>query len=183
MLVAGLFHWHSSSRVFYFISLRMRRQLSLAMHDGNDADSMGLWGNTFAKVGSPDERASNAEVQKGLRAALKSSYFMASRYTNAAPPPYSASQAAPGPRRNPPQYSLPTRFTIGDTQTDGPLVTVPQVKGHLALLHAFSKLKQHVIGYQGDLPFAPADAEKRWAWFVNMSVERSVNFTMHKGVR
>jgi hypothetical protein len=72
---------------------------------------------------------------------------------------------------------------VGKKRTDGLLVTIPQVKGHLALLHAFSKLKQDVAEWTEDIPHMPADAEKRWAWFVNMSVERSVTFQPHMVLR
>jgi hypothetical protein len=39
----------------------------------------------------------------------------------------------------------PTNFTIGGQQTDGTLVTISRIKGHLALLNAFSALKQEVL--------------------------------------
>ncbi|KAH6891590.1 hypothetical protein BKA70DRAFT_851242 [Coprinopsis sp. MPI-PUGE-AT-0042] len=95
---------------------------------------------------------------------------MLSQRTDAPPPDYGSDST--GPPLSPPGYTFPTSFTVGDRQTDGLLVTIPQVKGHLALLHAFSKLKQDVAEWKGEVLHMPADAEKRWAWFVNMSVER-----------
>ena len=67
-------------------------------------------------------------------------------------------------------------FSIGKKRaTNGPLVSVAQVKGHLALLHAFQGLK-HALEYQQEdpdtLPDMPGDKAKRWAWFVHVAVER-----------
>ncbi|KAH6879930.1 hypothetical protein BKA70DRAFT_1447632 [Coprinopsis sp. MPI-PUGE-AT-0042] len=69
-------------------------------------------------------------------------------------------------------HAAPVSFSIGGQRTDGPLVTIPRIKGHLALLNAFSELKQEVMECMDEVPQMPVDAEKRWAWFVNLSVER-----------
>ncbi|KAF6750994.1 hypothetical protein DFP72DRAFT_817051 [Ephemerocybe angulata] len=76
----------------------------------------------------------------------------------------------------PPKYTFPTSFTIGGRQTIKILVDVPEIKGHLALLHAFDALKREVRGWepetQGGLETMPFDKEKRWAWFVGLAAER-----------
>jgi len=79
----------------------------------------------------------------------------------------------------PPTYTVPTRFTIGQSLTDGPLVSVPEIKAHLALLHAFAELKGSVDAVEMPVVVnVPQDKEKRWAWFVGCAVERCVNFGM-----
>lgn len=107
----------------------------------------------------------------GAKAVPKSKASMDYQPTGVAPLVYGA---APGPSRNPPPYTFPATFTVGGKQTEGLFVTITPVKGHLALLHAFFKLKQDVMEWKADIPQMPVDAEKRWAWFVNVSVERSV---------
>ncbi|KAF8165958.1 hypothetical protein B0H34DRAFT_648995 [Crassisporium funariophilum] len=96
--------------------------------------------------------------------------------TDLAPPVYS-----PTPTPNdssgveagvPPVYTAPTRFAIGSSRTDEPLVKIPQVKDHLALLHAFAELRKQVEGLQIKIPNMPQDKERRWNWFVALSVER-----------
>jgi hypothetical protein len=88
-------------------------------------------------------------------------YFTADSLTN-----------SPGP---PPTYTAPTQFSIGSQITPEPLVNISQIKAHLALLHAFAKLKKEVEGLQeGTIPQMPADLERRWAWFVALAVHRSV---------
>ncbi|KAF5334224.1 hypothetical protein D9611_014332 [Ephemerocybe angulata] len=76
----------------------------------------------------------------------------------------------------PPKYTFPTSFTIGGRQTIKVLVDVPEIKGHLALLHAFDALKREVRGWepeaQGGLEMMPFDKEKRWAWFVGLAADR-----------
>ncbi|KAG6811588.1 hypothetical protein H0H92_006711 [Tricholoma furcatifolium] len=78
----------------------------------------------------------------------------------------------------PEYYSLPPTFGIGRKHTPH-LVNVAQIKGHLALLNAFTNLQSHVRG----LTWSPADSEEairdmpfnvdtRWVWFVSMAVER-----------
>ncbi|KAF8816814.1 hypothetical protein BYT27DRAFT_7333232 [Phlegmacium glaucopus] len=73
---------------------------------------------------------------------------------------------------SPPTYIAPTQFKIGFEGTQEPLVNISQVKGHLALLHAFAELKKQVEGLQEAIPHMPADLERRWAWFVALAVER-----------
>lgn len=97
--------------------------------------------------------------------------------TSAPPPLYSAT--AP-PTENvesqPPQYTFPTSFKVGGVRTDGLLVSIPQIKGHLALLRAFGNLKSEVESCQNDILHMPLDKERRWAWFVGLSAERYVFF-------
>ena len=54
------------------------------------------------------------------------------------------------------------------------LVNISQVNGHLVLLHAFAELKNQVEKLHQSVSHMPAQPDKRWAWFVAMSVERSV---------
>ncbi|KAH6879614.1 hypothetical protein BKA70DRAFT_1345463 [Coprinopsis sp. MPI-PUGE-AT-0042] len=74
----------------------------------------------------------------------------------------------------PPQYAFPSSFSIGGKQTEGLLVTIPQIKGHLTLLHSFMGLK-HSLEFQQateEIPDMPGDRAKRWVWFVHVAVER-----------
>jgi hypothetical protein len=73
-----------------------------------------------------------------------------------------------------PQTTFPTTFRVGRKQTNGPFVTISQIKGHLALLNAFVKLKQTVMECQDTNSHMPSNAERRWIWFVNLSTERQV---------
>ena len=82
----------------------------------------------------------------------------------------------------PPTYTAPTQFSIGSHLTPEPLVNIPQIKAHLALLHAFAEFKKEVEGLQeGTIPQMPADLERRWAWFVAMAVQRSVSIYCDAG--
>ena len=77
----------------------------------------------------------------------------------------------------PPPYHAPTRYAIGDTVLDAPLVSIHQLKGHLALLRAFKALKTNIQDKRPDELQLPAavnelDKDKRWAWFVGLAVER-----------
>ncbi|KAI6043661.1 hypothetical protein EDC04DRAFT_2951511 [Pisolithus marmoratus] len=62
------------------------------------------------------------------------------------------------------------------TQSKVHLVTPSQLKGHLALLHAFHELKKKVQDSVGakfpDCHPRTLDGERRWAWFVALAVER-----------
>ena len=78
-----------------------------------------------------------------------------------------------------PRYDFPTKFKIGRVFTNGLLVNVDQIKGHLALLEAFSNLKTQVDGLTLGIPKMPDDLEKRWVWFVGLAVERYVS-TSHR---
>ena len=90
-----------------------------------------------------------------------------------APPGYTSLPPTQVPP--PPTYTVPTRFTIGQSLTDGPLVSVPEIKAHLALLHAFAELKDSVDAVKRPIVVnVPQDKEKRWAWFVGCAVERCV---------
>jgi len=85
----------------------------------------------------------------------------------AEPPP-------PPPPRPPAPFRRRAR-----TQGQGALqlVTPTQLKGHLALLHAFHALKVSVQDGK-DIRFPAAarklDERRRWAWFVALAVERYV---------
>ncbi|KAF8076953.1 hypothetical protein FPV67DRAFT_1473294 [Lyophyllum atratum] len=76
-------------------------------------------------------------------------------------------------RRDP--HAASTTFPIG-SQTTEPLVFVSEVRGHLALLHAFATLRWQVDAYditaQWAVPFVPQDTDMKWAWFVGLAVER-----------
>jgi hypothetical protein len=83
-------------------------------------------------------------------------------------PSYSAS-------RPPPAYPFSTKFTVGGKQTEGPLVTTAQLKGHLGLLRLFYILRETVeAGTDDRLPAwaRQIEPERRWAWFVALAVER-----------
>ena len=73
-----------------------------------------------------------------------------------------------------PRYTFPTKFKVGRVFTDGLLVNIDQIKGHLALLYAFSNLKAEVDELDLGIQNIPDDREKRWAWFVGLAVERYV---------
>ncbi|KAH6908085.1 hypothetical protein BKA70DRAFT_1562720 [Coprinopsis sp. MPI-PUGE-AT-0042] len=95
--------------------------------------------------------------------------------SDAPPPAYGATGTKSVPANaidQPPQYTFPTSFRVDGKQTEGVLVTLAQIKGHLALLNAFADLKRAVATCQDPIPQMPADAEKRWAWFVNLAAER-----------
>jgi len=102
---------------------------------------------------------------------------------NSAPPP-AYNSPTPGQQVDanntealpPPNYTPPTKFTVGSSTTTQPLVRVVEVKGHLALLHAFSELKNQVDALEVPVPHVPADKERKWAWFVALAVERCVIF-------
>ncbi|KAG2747340.1 hypothetical protein P692DRAFT_20935613, partial [Suillus brevipes Sb2] len=83
-------------------------------------------------------------------------------------PPYST---LPQPEPEPPQYTLPETFSIGRFSTQH-LVRPNQLKAHLQLLAAFSHLKQRVAASESIIAGLESDSEKRWAWFVNLAVER-----------
>ncbi|KAK6993012.1 hypothetical protein R3P38DRAFT_2738590, partial [Favolaschia claudopus] len=102
------------------------------------------------------------------------------------PPPYTTSDPSPArlfasssnSRGAPPVYSSPHTFPIGRCAVD-PFVTVAQIKGHLALLHAFADLKTSVEANNfAEVPHVPTEKEQRWAWFVGLAVERSAIHTL-----
>ena len=52
---------------------------------------------------------------------------------------------------------------------------ISEIKGHLALLHAFAELKKQVDGDEATVQVVPnvtLDRERRWGWFVGVAVER-----------
>ncbi|KAK0190298.1 hypothetical protein F5146DRAFT_1137132 [Armillaria mellea] len=75
-----------------------------------------------------------------------------------------------------PSSNTPFKIFIGDRLVPEPFVTIPQLKGHLALLHCFAELKDKVEtmtkAEQAGYPQIPADKDPRWNWFVALSVER-----------
>ncbi|KAJ7494422.1 hypothetical protein B0H11DRAFT_1717508 [Mycena galericulata] len=73
----------------------------------------------------------------------------------------------------PPAYSAPTTFTVGSKGATKPFISAPQVKDHLALLHAFAELKLKVAEMSDPgVPHFPLDIDRRWSWFVGLAVER-----------
>ncbi|KAF8185116.1 hypothetical protein BJ912DRAFT_1060663 [Pholiota molesta] len=94
-----------------------------------------------------------------------------------APPAYNSSKK--GERVDPqaqdelpPTYTPPTNFKIGIRTTAEPLVSIQQIKGHLALLNAFSELRNSIEGAEISVPRVANDKEGKWAWFVGLAVER-----------
>ncbi|KAG1797327.1 uncharacterized protein HD556DRAFT_1356096 [Suillus plorans] len=75
------------------------------------------------------------------------------------------------PEPETPQYTLPETFNIGRCSTQH-LVRPDQLKAHLQLLAAFSRLKQRVVANESLTAGLESDSEKRWVWFVNLAVER-----------
>ena len=88
-------------------------------------------------------------------------------FTNSPPPP---PPAVPFRLRSRRQSQLATQNALQ-------LVTPTQLKGHLALLHAFHTLKASVQDGDGRFPAAAQmlDGQRRWAWFVALAVERYVH--------
>lgn len=77
----------------------------------------------------------------------------------------------------PDTYAFPSTFSIGNKQTLAPLVTPEQIKGHLGLLRLFQCLRETIEAGEDDrLPdwSIQMEPERRWAWFVALSVERQV---------
>jgi hypothetical protein len=73
-----------------------------------------------------------------------------------------------------PAYSFPTSFKIGGRTTDGLLVNIPEIKAHLALLGAFTSLKEQVEASKDLIRDVPLSAERRWPYFVSLAAERCV---------
>jgi hypothetical protein len=75
----------------------------------------------------------------------------------------------------PPAYTFPTTFNIGSKNAPA-LVHTTQLKGHLALLHAFAALRSQVEGLNETDEMKqvqmPASKERRWSWFLGLAVER-----------
>lgn len=83
---------------------------------------------------------------------------------------------APAYNDTPPDYALRSNFTIGKDVTPRPLVSTTQLQVHLDLLRAFKALKTRVEEDPSGLPENARllTAEKRWVWFLELSVERYV---------
>ena len=93
--------------------------------------------------------------------------------TKLQPPPTYNSRYSHGPS---PTYTVPTQFEIGGSRTNSPLVRIPEIKGHLALLRMFAELRNEVAELGSDsAPYIPVEGEKRWSWFVALAVERYVS--------
>ncbi|SJL02686.1 uncharacterized protein ARMOST_06020 [Armillaria ostoyae] len=98
------------------------------------------------------------------------------------------SEILPLPRKSmakqQPSSNPPFKIFIGDRLVPEPFVTIPQLKGHLALLHCFSELKDQVENMtkaeQAGYPQIPAGKDHRWNWFVALSVERFEKWCMAK---
>jgi hypothetical protein len=86
-------------------------------------------------------------------------------------PPYTT---LPQLEPEPPHYTLPEIFTIGG-HTTRHLVRPDQLSAHLQLLAAFSHLKQRVVASESLIKELETNSEKRWVWFINLAVERSVH--------
>ena len=86
-------------------------------------------------------------------------------------PPYTI---LPQPDPEPPQYTLPETFTIGRHNARH-LVRPDQLRAHLHILEAFNHLKQRVVASESLIAGLETDGEKRWVWFINLAVERSVS--------
>ena len=77
----------------------------------------------------------------------------------------------------PSTHIAPAQFLIGASYTEGPLVNIPEIKGHLALLRMFAELRNNVAGLGLDsAPSIPVETEERWSWFVGLAVERCALF-------
>ncbi|KAH8103957.1 hypothetical protein BXZ70DRAFT_888620 [Cristinia sonorae] len=99
-----------------------------------------------------------------------------------APPAYDPkadTTHAPEGSEQPPAYTYnaPSSYRIGGKVITEPLVNIPQVKAHLALLRAFKELRKTVQDTSAQvlgLPPVVSDLspDKRWTWFVGLAVER-----------
>ncbi|PPR01105.1 hypothetical protein CVT24_000401 [Panaeolus cyanescens] len=87
---------------------------------------------------------------------------------NPLPPPSAAVEGMPS------TSSAPTQFMIGSKTTHAPLVSIPHIKGHLALLEAFHKLKSDVESqsFASLEEKVPQEKDRKWGWFVALAVER-----------
>ncbi|KAG6917558.1 hypothetical protein DXG01_002027 [Tephrocybe rancida] len=78
----------------------------------------------------------------------------------------------------PKYYALPPTFSIGRKHTSH-LVKMAEIKGHLALLHAFTRLRSQIrklrwlpSGSGNAIDHMPFDQDARWVWYVSLAVER-----------
>lgn len=76
---------------------------------------------------------------------------------------------------SPPAYTALPEYRIGTSVLTKPLVEIEQLKAHLALLKAFRELRTSV---ERCAPAALPElaraltVSERWAWFVELAVER-----------
>lgn len=99
---------------------------------------------------------------------------MPSKRRSTAPSSYTSSSDGTRIETPPPTYTFPKVFRIGNTQTNGPLVTASQLRSHVGLLRHFWDLRQAVENGKDIRIPAPARAlePERWAWFVALAVDR-----------
>lgn len=136
----------------------------------------------------PPNSVPHTPKEQGIYGIYRRREFGASSYlnlpfnmTDEVPPPtynaFSSDRTASGGGNvanapPPPDYTPPSKFVIGSTITTEPLVGLPEIKGHLALLHNFAELKKQVETMTVSVPYVPTDAERKWTWFVGLAVER-----------
>ncbi|KAJ2921920.1 hypothetical protein H1R20_g15175, partial [Candolleomyces eurysporus] len=74
---------------------------------------------------------------------------------------------------DPYEPTFPRTFSIGRKQTGGPLVDIPQLKSHLAVLNAFVELKERVDSDSGSNHGLERPGQVlEWPSFVGLAVER-----------
>ena len=96
-----------------------------------------------------------------------------------ASPPYS------GPGEPPvqfvPSFGSERKYIIGDKTLDEPLVTTTQLRGHLALLDVFNRLKEEIDNIpppyaRSERPDGHDPLETQWNLFVSLATERCGTF-------
>lgn len=92
-------------------------------------------------------------------------------------PVYQAKEKTKVPDESPPAYQAPSVYRVGLSSLSNPLVTIPQLKAHLALLRAFKELRTTVQDTDAKVLGLPVivvelTPDKRWTWFVGLAVER-----------
>ncbi|KAH8823293.1 hypothetical protein DL96DRAFT_1469407 [Flagelloscypha sp. PMI_526] len=71
----------------------------------------------------------------------------------------------------------PTKYSIGG-RTMEPLLTIEQLRGHLALINSNCELRRRVEALEPEqdlasqLFYLPQGKERKWSWFVGLAVER-----------
>ncbi|KAI0049887.1 hypothetical protein FA95DRAFT_1488384 [Auriscalpium vulgare] len=100
---------------------------------------------------------------------------MASAATQTSPPTYDEAGTSTDTEATTSTPGFTGVFRVGRKELHGPLVEAKHLKLHLGLLGAFVQLRQQLeAGRDAGLP-EPAmrlEAERRWAWFVGLAVER-----------
>lgn len=67
----------------------------------------------------------------------------------------------------------PSSYAIGEYTITEPLVSIKHLKTHLGLLRAFKDLRTQVeTSASLTATSGISDVSERWAWFVNLAVER-----------